>query len=60
MKNISASQIVIDLITEEMYNMSNRLNIDSSITKHFTQLVDSIKYFLSSLLIFNEAEGCET
>jgi len=60
MKNISASQIVIDFITDIAYNKSIKENMHLSVYKQFTQLVDSIKYSLSSLLIFNESMGCET
>jgi len=60
MKNISGSQIFIDFITDIAYNKSIKENMHVSVYKQFTQLFDSIKYSLSSLLIFNELMGCET
>jgi hypothetical protein len=60
MKNISVSNVVIAIITEEVHNMSRKLNLIDSVSKHFIQLVDSIRYSLSALLIFDESMGCET
>jgi len=60
MKNISINHVVIAIITEEVHNMSRKLNLLDSVSKHFIQLVDSIRYSFSSLLIFDESMGCET
>jgi len=35
----------LELITDVVYNMSNKVNIQDSIYKQFMQIVDSIKYF---------------
>jgi hypothetical protein len=35
----------LELITDVVYNISSKVNIQDSIYKQFMQIVDSIKYF---------------
>lgn len=60
MNNISTAQIVLELIAEEASKVSRTLKSSETIHTQFMKLIDSIKYFLSSLLKFDEQRGCET
>ncbi len=60
MNDLSTAQIVLELIVEEASKMSRTLKSSETVHTQFMKLLDSIKYFLSSLLKFDESVGCET
>ena len=60
MNNLSSAQIVLELIAEEASKVSRTLKSSETVHTQFMKLLDSIKYFLSSLLKFDEQVGCET
>lgn len=60
MNNLSTTQIVLELIAEEASKVSRTLKSSETVHAQLMKLIDSIKYFLSSLLKFDELVGCET
>jgi len=59
-KALSPPQVVFELLSDGLQKMSRTLNLPESIFSQITQLIDSIKYFLVSLLKFDEPTKCET
>jgi len=60
MKELSAPQIVLELIADEIKKMSRTLNLPQIVYSQFMKLLDSIRYYLSTLINFDEPEGCES
>jgi len=60
MKELSVPQIIFELIADEVKKMSRTLNLPQIVYSQFVKLLDSIKYYLTSLLKFDDPVGCET
>jgi len=60
MKELSVPEIVLELIADEVKKMSRTLNLPETVFSQVMQLLYSIRYYLSSLIIFDEPQGCES
>lgn len=60
MKELSAPQIILELIADEFKKMSKTLKLPEIVYHQFMKLLDSIRYYLSALIKFDEPKGCES